>query len=77
MRYVIVVRCREFNRDTNIFFTFNNESIEQYMYNGFIRHPENGEDVISLKIRFRDNIPYLYHGEKESDISFHRNKFDW
>lgn len=77
IRYVVVVRCREFNRDTNIFFTFNNDFIEENMYNGFIRRPENEDEMISLKIRFKDNIPYLYHGDKEREISFHRNKFDW
>lgn len=75
IRYVVVVRCNYQNRDTNLFFTFDNQQIELYMHNGCILRPTN--DMMSIKIKFGDGMPYLYHGDKEADISFHQNNFNW
>ena len=75
IRYIIVVRCKMFGIDTNLYFVFNNQNIDQFIYKKVVHMNEN---TISIKIRIDQNDgnkPFLYHEGKEEDISFFMNNF--
>lgn len=76
IRYIVVARCNISGIDTNLYFTFNNNDIQKYLFQGFI----NGNNSnLKIKIRIdkvKNNRPMLYHENKETDITFHMNRFD-
>jgi Holliday junction resolvase-like predicted endonuclease len=76
IRYIIVARCNIAGIDTNLYFTFNNNDIQKYLFQEYI----NGSDSnLNIKIRIdrnKNNRPMLYNDSKETDITFHMNRFD-
>ena len=76
IRYIIVARCNISGIDTNLYFTFNNNDIQKYLFQEYI----NGSDSnLNIKIRIdksKNNRPILYNENKETDITFHMNRFD-
>lgn len=72
IRYVIVVRSCINNIDTNLFFIFNTNDIDRFEAQKRIKTPADG--FINIKIKFVNNIPYIYDVEEE-DISFYMNKW--
>ena len=76
LRYIIVARCILSGIDTNLFFVFNNSDMLRLVAQGFINE---GEENYNIKIRLdkvKGNRPYLYHDNKETDITFHMNRFE-
>lgn len=39
-----------------------------------ILNPQDS-DNISIKIRFKDGVPYIYHNNNEEDITFYQSRF--
>lgn len=76
IRYIIVARCNIAGMDTNLYFTSNNHDIQKFLFQGYM----NGSDsCINIKIRIdrdRESRPMLYHDNKETDITFHMNRFE-
>lgn len=76
IRYIVVARCNISGIDTNLYFTFNNNDIQKYLFQEYI----NGSDSnLNIKIRIdrsKNNRPMLYNDSKETDITFHMNRFD-
>lgn len=76
VRYIIVARCNISGIDTNLFFIFNNHDISRLVAQGYMNE---GDSAINIKIRIdknRENRPILYHDSKETDITFHMNRFE-
>jgi Holliday junction resolvase-like predicted endonuclease len=76
IRYVIVARCKISDIETNLYFVFNNQNVEQFAFDKFIHMNEAN---ISIKIRLdkeNNNRPILYHEGREKDITFFRNRFE-
>lgn len=76
IRYVIVARCKISDLETNLYFVFNNQNIEQFAFDKVIYINEAN---ISIKIRLdkeNNNRPFLYHENKERDITFFMNNFN-
>lgn len=71
--YVIVVRSRVNNIDTNLFFIFNNKDIARFINQKRIKAP-NG-NAINVKIKFVNNIPYIYDEEDEDLSTFYLNNW--
>lgn len=76
IRYVIVARCNISGLDTNLYFVFNNQNIDEFIFDKLVNR---NESMISIKIRIdedKGNKPILYHDNKEKDITFYMNKFN-
>lgn len=76
IRYIVVARCQMAGLDTNLYFVFNNNNIEQFMFDGVVKKTDSS---ISIKIRLdKENsyVPYLYHEKKEQNITFFMNNFN-
>lgn len=74
IRYVVVVRCSIQGVFTNLFFVFEDKDIDQFIYKNCILNPQDS-DNISIKIRFKDGVPYIYHNNNEEDITFYQSRF--
>lgn len=74
IRYIIVARYKDRNLMRNMFFIFTPREIDKYIHDRCIKR---GESTISIKIGFneRSGEPYLYD-EKQTDVSYHMNRFD-
>lgn len=76
LRYVVVARCMIAGLPTNLYFVFTSRNIEMFMYNGCVYANEQN---IQIKIRIdkeNNNRPYIYHENKQDDISFFMNNFN-
>jgi hypothetical protein len=76
IRYVVVARCKISDIETNLYFVFNNQNIEQFAFDKVIHMNEAN---ISIKIRLdneNNNRPILYHDGRDKDITFFMNRFD-
>ena len=76
IRYIIVARCNISGLDTNLYFVFNNQNIDEFIFDKVVNR---NESTISIKIRIdeeKGNKPILYHDNKEKDITFYMNKFN-
>jgi hypothetical protein len=76
IRYVVVARCKISDIDTNLHFVFNNQNIEQFIFDKVVYMNETN---ISVKIKIdkeNNNRPFLYHENKERDITFFMNNFN-
>lgn len=76
IRYVVVARCKISEIDTNLHFVFNNQNIEQFIFDKVVYMNETN---ISVKIKIdkeNNNRPFLYHENKERDITFFMNNFN-
>ena len=72
--YVIVVRSRVNNIDANLFFIFNNKDIARFINQKRIKKP-NGNSI-NVKIKFINNIPYIYDEEDEDLSTFYLNNWN-
>lgn len=74
LRYIIVARYTENGLDRNMFFRFDSQDIQRGIFN---RHIKQGENVVSIKIRFDEHTgePILYD-ERESNIAWNMNRFE-
>lgn len=76
IRYIVVVRCKISGIETNLYFVFNNQNIDEFIFDKVVNL---NESTISIKIRIdqtNGNKPFLYHDAKEKDITFFMNKFN-
>ncbi len=71
--YVIVVRSRVNNIDANLFFIFNNKDIARFINQKRIKKPSG--NTINVKIKFINNIPYIYDEEDEDLSTFYLNNW--
>lgn len=73
LRYMIVARYNDKGIDRNKFYTFTADDISKGIHGKYIKQ---GINSVSIKIRIcpQSGSPYLYD-DKESDISWHENKF--
>lgn len=78
IRYILVARCSFNEEERNIFFTFTNNDIQRFIYNGVIPKPAENSNNLSLKIEFdqRTAKAYMYDGKNREDISFNKNNFN-
>jgi len=76
MRYIIVARCRENKVETNMYFVFNNNDIQRFAFSNLVNSSGGGINI-KIEIDERDNIPYIYHDGKRTDIRFHLNNFEF
>lgn len=76
IRYIIVARCKISGIETNLYFIFNNQNIDEFIFDKVVNL---NESTISIKIRIdqnNGNKPFLYHDNKEKDITFFMNNFN-
>lgn len=75
IRYIVVARCNIAGIDSNMYFLFSNEKIQEYIYKGVLK---SSNDNINIKIRIDLDTrkPFLYNDTKEEDISFFMNRFE-
>lgn len=78
IRYILVARCSVKGEERTIYFTFSNNDIQRFMYNGVIPKPAESALSLSLKIEFdtRTGKAYMYDGRNRDDISFFMNNFN-
>ena len=72
--YIIVIRCINNNLPINQYLVLNSRDIEKWVGNNLIGQTEKCY-TINLK-QFNGGI-YICRGNKNEEISFHLNKFDW
>lgn len=76
IRYIVVARCKISGIETNLYFVFNNQNIDEFIFDKVVNL---NDSTISIKIRIdqnNGNKPFLYHDTKEKDITFFMNKFN-
>lgn len=76
IRYIVVARCNISGLDTNLYFVFNNQNIDEFIFDKVVNR---NDSTILIKIRIdedKGNKPILYHDNKEKDITFYMNKFN-
>lgn len=76
IRYIVVARCKISGIETCLYFVFNNQNIDEFIFDKVVNL---NESTISIKIRIdqeNGNKPFLYHENKEKDITFFMNKFN-
>lgn len=78
IRYILVARCSKKGEEHTEFFTFTNNDIQRFLYNGVIPQPAPGSPCLSLKIEYDPRIgkAYLYDGKFREDVSFFMNNFN-
>lgn len=76
MRYIIVIRCKIKNIETNVFFKFTNEQIDQLIYEKKVKRSTISDNIL-IKIEIDPNTgdSYIYD-EKKSEANYYMNKFD-
>lgn len=74
MYYSFVIRAEQKSAikttPHHIYFTFNTLIVEHYRTQGLIGTTPSS---ITIKIKLKDNKPYLYNNGKEEDISQYQN----
>lgn len=75
IRYIIVARCKIADLDTNLYFVFDNNKIDEFIFDKLVNKTQTS---ISIKIKLdkeNGNRPILFNGNQEKDISFFMNRF--
>lgn len=76
IRYIVVARCVISGLETNLYFVFNDQNIDEFIFDKVVNL---NDSTISVKIKIdqnNGNKPFLYHDGKEKDITFFMNKFN-
>lgn len=78
IRYILVARCSKKGEELTIFFTFTNNDVQRFLYNGAIPQPAEGSNNLSIKIEYdpRTNKAILYDGKFREDVTFFMNNFN-
>ena len=78
IRYILVARCSKKGEERNIFFTFTNNDIQRFIYNGVIPQPANGSTTLSIKIEYdpRTGKAFMYDNRNREDVSYFMNNFN-
>ena len=76
IRYIVVARCLMAGLETNLYFIFNNQNIDEFISYKYVS--KNAESIfIKIKIdKDKGNTPMLYHENNERDIRYYMNRFD-
>ncbi len=78
IRYILVARCSRRGEENTVFFTFTNNDIQRFLYNGVIPQPASGSNNLSLKIEYDTRVgrSFLYDGKNREDVTFFMNNFN-